>query len=67
MAVIVLQLTPEKADEYSGAISDVLCWLRGFQAAHHGRDGAPPMPPEWEVLRDLNIRIKNALRQEVNL
>lgn len=65
MADITVTMTTQKADEYSGAISDILCWLRGFQAAHHGREDGPPMPPEWSTLRDLNIEIKKALQKEL--
>lgn len=57
----VVKLTAEETREFSCALADVLCWFRGFSAAHVLHDRQPELPPDLDGLRRLNIRLKNDL------
>ena len=45
--------TKEKCENYSFALSDIICWMDGFKAA-----GGVYHPDSIEVLRELNIAVK---------
>ncbi len=45
---------PGKVDEYCNVMSDVLCWLQGFQAG-----GGKYHPGTIEILRNLNDGLKS--------
>ena len=48
-----------KVENYSMALSDVLCWLDGFTAA-----GGAYSPQTQELLRDLNIALKQTFLEK---
>lgn len=52
--------SPEKAEQYSHALSDVLCWLDGFKAG-----GGVYFPDSTETLRDLNLAMKKIAEKEI--
>jgi hypothetical protein len=60
---IGLEFTAQELEKISSSIADVLCWVRGFEAAHFGREGDVPGPYGIRELRDLNIKIKNTLHR----
>jgi len=49
-------ITPDEAEKYSDAISDVVCWLDGFKAA-----GGVYYPDSIDVLRELNMNLKEIM------
>lgn len=51
----ITSMTPKRADQYSDALADVLCWLNGFLMGK-GEDAA--MPPGWRLLGDLSADLK---------
>jgi hypothetical protein len=59
---IAIIMIKSEAEEVSHALSDLLCWLRGWHAAatdaalHNGPYGV-------EAARELNILLKSALRE----
>ena len=55
---MMIDLEREDVERFSYAIADVLCWLSGFRAASRGE---VDMPPNWDALRDLNIKLKRHL------
>lgn len=58
--IVYIVLTDAEADRFSGGLSDVLCWLRGWNAARSGTDLSDNAPIGIEALRDLNLKIKAA-------
>ena len=58
-ARITLTITTDDADRFTASIADTICWLLGFHAAKPKAD----LPPDWEGLRELNIKLKDALRR----
>ena len=49
-----ITFTPEQAAEYSAALADLLCWIRGYKAA-----GGPDADfLELEPIREINIALK---------
>lgn len=48
-----------KLEGYTNALSDLLCWMDGFQAA-----GGKYSPSTLEVLRDLNCAIKSVQQHQ---
>ena len=58
---IHLSLTRAYVEELSHSISDLLCWLRGWQAARGSDDNSPF---GIEDLRAFNIKLKRALEKE---
>ena len=61
--MIKLHMTRSDALVVQDAISDVLCWLRGWEAAAPKRAGRYG-PLGTEKLRDLNIALKRAIENE---
>lgn len=53
-----MQITIEESDLQRGidAMADVLCWLRGFQAAKP----KAPMPPDYDGVRELRLQLLRA-------
>ena len=47
----------EEMENFIDAVSDALCWLDGFKAG-----GGEYSPSSVHTLRDLNIRLKDALK-----
>lgn len=60
--VVTVQMTERDAERFSYALSDILCWARGFQAARRGTDLDQDMPIGVDEVRNLNIRLKEALQ-----
>lgn len=56
--IINVDLRRAEVERFSYAIADVLCWLSGFRA---GSRGEVDLPPGWDALRDLNIKLKRRL------
>lgn len=59
--IINVTLREEEVEAFCFALSDVLCWCAGFKAAREGT-GMDDGPISQNKLRDLNIKLKNALR-----
>ena len=58
--MVSLHMPLEAAESFSLALSDVLCWCAGFEAALTDLDSRTG-PMGTERLRDLNIDLKNAM------
>lgn len=58
---ITLTLSGDEAESVSLGLSDLLCWLSGFEAARAGTDLAHTTPMGVWAARDINIKIKSAL------
>jgi hypothetical protein len=53
-------ITEKEAENYSDALSDVLCWMDGFKAG-----GGVYFPDSVETLRNLNLRMKDICDKEI--
>lgn len=51
-------LSPKEAEKLSLGLSDLLCWIEGFNAARAGTDHANSGPMGVEAVRTLNLRLK---------
>lgn len=58
--VVELELRRPEAEEIQGALSDVLCWIRGWRAAA-SEDALANDPLGVETLRDFNRKLKVAI------
>jgi len=53
----------KEAESISLGLSDLLCWLSGFEAARSGTDLSHTTPMGIWAARDINIKIKTALER----
>jgi hypothetical protein len=58
---ITLKIPVEDAEAFSFALSDLLCWHRGYAAAKG--DDTAHLPSGIERTRDLNIKLKSAIEE----
>lgn len=58
-----LNLSADEAEQLSWAISDLLCWISGFEAGRAGTD-LPDGPMGVNQLRNFNIKLKNSLKHK---
>ena len=58
---VVLTLSNEEAENFSDALSDILCWTRGFFAGLG--ENISNAPIGVEELRVLNIKLKAAINR----
>ena len=65
MSDIQVKLTVKEAHELSMALSDILCWIRGFRA---GREGSGsdngPISSEY-ALRKFNLKLIRAYQPSI--
>lgn len=52
-----MEIDRAAAEEFSDAIADVMCWFRGFKAAHAGAEYEAEYPPNLDRLMDLKIKL----------
>ena len=53
-----IRLSPEEAEKLSLGLSDLLCWVDGFNAARAGTEQAHSGPMGVEAVRSLNLKLK---------
>lgn len=58
---ILASMSADKADEYSDALADVLCWFNGFLM---GKGDEAEMPPGWRKLRELSADLKDHVTEQ---
>lgn len=51
-------LSPKEAEKLSLGLSDLICWIEGFNAARAGTDHANSGPMGVEAVRALNLKLK---------
>ena len=56
--LLSFRLSSKEAEELSLNLSDLLCWLSGFQAARAGTELEYETPMGVEAVRELNIKLK---------
>jgi len=56
---IRLTMTVKEAYELSMAISDILCWIRGYKAAMSDSDSNDPIDSD-QLLREFNTKLSSA-------
>lgn len=62
---MIIEMPKEEAEQLSHSISDLLCWVRGFEAALSMRPDPPDVLPfGTQELRSFNLKLKSALRKE---
>ena len=52
-----MNMDSDEAHDFSNAIADVMCWFRGFKAAHANSEVEVEYPPNLDRLRDLKIKL----------
>ena len=62
---VVLTISNEQAEDFSAALSDILCWTRGFLAGLGENSSNAPIGVE--ELRSLNIILKAAISRTKEL
>lgn len=60
--VVTLALSLAQAEAVQGALSDMLCWVRGWSAAA-SEEARGNAPIGTETLRELNIAMKRAIER----
>lgn len=58
---VTITMTRVDAEELSFALSDLLCWHQGYAAAKG--DDTAHAPMGVEAARDLNIKLKRAIKE----
>ena len=58
---VTIRLSVRDAEKFSHALSDILCWCRGFRAGLGENLSNEPIGDN--TLRDLNIKLKDALTE----
>lgn len=59
--VVTLEFGESQAKQLSSAMSDLLCWARGFKAALNLSEEQDRVPMGIEEIRELNIKLKKAI------
>ena len=60
-AKVQITMTKEQAEKISFGLSDILCWVNGFNAGRSGTDFEGTGPLGVEETRTISIKIKDAL------
>lgn len=58
---VTITLSIKEARQIDNGLSDLLCWLNGFQAAREGTDLSNSVPMGVESLRQLRTKLNNQL------
>ena len=58
---VTLRLSTRDAERFTHALSDILCWCRGFRAGIGENLSIEPIGDN--TLRDLNIKLKDAITE----
>ena len=53
-----LDISPKEAEQLSLSLSDLLCWVEGFNAARAGTEHADSGPMGVEAVRTINLKLK---------
>jgi hypothetical protein len=60
---VTVRMSMEEAETLSAAMSDLLCWCAGFNAALSPSEDHHRRPYGVNAARELNIKIKSAMDQ----